>query len=234
VSAWGSLEYALARMQARLGRRPREAAWRSIERSRGLAPILEICHATTLDRVATALPASPGVHDVGAAIREAWQRSVAEAAAWMPMEFDRAISWLRMLPLLPAFEHLARGGEATDWMRVDADLAAPGSWSVSANPTSAWRAEWEHRMPRRALEQAPLAHLVRDVDSHLARFRTAPVHDAPTLRRELEGRLVAEFRRNPLESSAAFAWLGLLALDLERLRGELERRIAFPHARWLT
>ena len=37
--------------------------------------------------------------------------------------------------------------------------------------------------------------------------------------------------RHPVQAAAAFAWLALAALDLERLRGEIERRIAFPAAR---
>jgi hypothetical protein len=57
------------------------------------------------------------------------------------------------------------------------------------------------------------------------------VHEAVPLRRDLEARFVACFRRHPLEPAAAFAWLGLCALDLERLRGELARRLAFPRAR---
>jgi len=35
-------------------------------------------------------------------------------------------------------------------------------------------------------------------------------------------------RRAMLDPAAAFAYLALIALDLERLRGELLRRAAFP------
>ena len=76
-----------------------------------------------------------------------------------------------------------------------------------------------------------LAELVRLVSDHLARFRIAAPHEAGSLRRAFEARLLALFRRHPVEAAAAFAWLALAALDLERLRGEIERRIAFPEAR---
>ena len=66
---------------------------------------------------------------------------------------------------------------------------------------------------------------------HLARFRIAQPHEANSLRRGFEQRLLAFFRRHPVQPSAAFAWLALAALDLERLRGEIERRLAFPEAR---
>ena len=253
--AAGSLEYALARMQARLGRRPPEGAWRSIEQSRGIEPILEFCRETSLQPVATQLSAAHGLHAIDLAIREGWRRAVGEALEWMPAEFASALDWLRVLPLLPALAHLARGGEAGAWMRADADLAEVGAtavdergatvargflaplspaWSTPGDLAQAWRREWERRLPPASLRDTALASLVNDIERHLARFHAAGAHEAPQLRRDLEARLVAAFRRHSLEPAAAFAWLGLTALDLERLRGELARRIAFPHARWVT
>lgn len=253
--AAGSLEYALARMQARLGRRPPEGAWRSIEQSRDIAPILELCRGTSLQDVAAELPASSDLHAVDRAVRDGWRRAVGDALAWMPADFTVALAWLRIVPLLPALAHLARGGEVIPWMRADADLAdvcaaaiaerastlAQGnlaalsaSWNAPENLAQAWYAEWERRLPPAALGDTALAGLVRDVGRHLARFRAAVAHEAPQLRRDLEARFVACFRRHPLEPAAAFAWLGLIALDLERLRGELERRLAFPRARLVT
>ncbi|MEO5693922.1 MAG: hypothetical protein ABIQ72_12405 [Usitatibacter sp.] len=253
--AAGSLEFALARMQARMGRRPAEAAWRSIEQSRDVAPILEMCGETSLHDVAASLAESRDLHAADRAAREGWRRAVGDATAWMPADFAAALAWLRIAPLLPALEHLARGGGGTPWMSADADLAevsaaaiaerastvARGfmaalspSWNAPGNLGEAWYAEWERRLPRAALHDSALAGLARDVGRHLARFRTAAVHEAPSLRRDLEARLIACFRRHALEPAAAFAWLGLVALDLERLRGELARRIAFPHARWVT
>lgn len=193
--AAGSLEYALARMQARLGQRPPESAWRSIEQSRDAAPILELCRATSLEDVAAKLSASSDLHAVDAAIREGWRRAASEAIEWMPAEFAPALAWLRTPTVL------------------------------------AWYAEWERHQPPATLGGAALAGLMRDVGRNLERFRVAAVHEAVPLRRGLEARFVACFRRHPLEPVAAFAWLGLCALDLERLRGELARRLAFPRAR---
>ena len=193
--AAGSLEYALARMQARLGRRPPESVWRAIERSRDAAPILELCRATSLESVAAKLTATSDLHAIDAAIREGWQKAAGEALAWMPEEFAPALAWLRTATVL------------------------------------AWYAEWERHLPPDARAATALAELVRDVGRHLGRFRAAAVHEAAPLRRGLEARFIAYFRRHPLDPAAAFAWLGICALDLERLRGELARRRAFPRAR---
>jgi hypothetical protein len=193
--AAGSFEYALARMQARLGRRPRESAWRAIEQSRDAAPILELCRATCLEAIGAKLSATSDLHALDAAIHDGWQHAVGEAVEWMPAEFAPALAWLRTSTVL------------------------------------AWYAEWERHLPPAATGGTALAGLARDVGRNLARFRGAAVHEAAPLRRDLEARFVACFRRHPLEPAAAFAWLGICALDLERLRGELARRLAFPRAR---
>ena len=54
------------------------------------------------------------------------------------------------------------------------------------------------------------------------------MRDGWPLRRALQARLALLFRRAMLDPAAAFIFLALTALDLERLRGELLRRAAFP------
>jgi hypothetical protein len=253
--AAGSFEFALARMHARLGRRPPEGAWRSIEHSREIAPILDLCRETSLQAVVKELPAACDLHAVDEAVRGGWRRTVAEAQAWMPADFAAALAWCRVVPLLPALAHLARGEDPAPWMRADPDLAevaaadaaqraaaiaqgflAPlgASWKIPGKLAQAWNSEWDRRLPPAAMAGTALASLARDLSRHLARFHAAATHEAPQMRRDLEARLVACFRRNPLEPAAAFAWLGLSALDLERLRGELARRLAFPRALLVT
>jgi hypothetical protein len=238
-------------MHARLGRRPPEGAWRSIEHSREVAPILDLCRDTSLQAVVKELAASCDLHAVDRAVRENWRRTVAEALAWMPADFAAALAWCRVVPLLPALAHLARGGPAASWMRADPDLAevaaaataqraatiakgflAPlaSSWNSPGTLAQSWSGEWKRRLPPAALAGTALSGLARDLGRHFAQFHAAAAHEAPQLRRDLEARLAACFRRNPLEPAAAFAWLGLTALDLERLRGELARRLAFPRA----
>jgi hypothetical protein len=201
MRAAGSLEYAFARMQARLSRRASEGTWAAIEEARSVTPIYDAVRGTSLERLLEALPPQPELPDVDIAARKAWSRTVAEAAAWMPAEWAPALAWCdsRTAPhptLLPSLGH-------------------PG-----------WRERWPD-----GADDPGLAQLARHVSDHLARFRIALPHEAGPLRRTFEASLLAFFRRRPVEPSAAFAWLALAALDLERLRGEIERRLAFPAAR---
>lgn len=199
--AAGSLEFALARMQARLARRPSEGTWAAIEEARSLAPIYDAVRTTSLERLLEALPPQPDPADVDRAARAVWSRTVTEAAAWMPPEWAAALAWC----------HAADAPHPT----LLPTLGHPG-----------WRARW----PAGA-DDPGLADLARLVARHRARFRIAAPHEATALRHGFEARLLALFRRQPMQASAAFAWLALAALDLERLRGEIERRLAFPEAR---
>jgi hypothetical protein len=208
VIAPGSLEYALARMQARLSRRPTQGAWAATEEARTIGPILDAARETSLSLLVKALPPAPVLPDVDRAARAAWSATVAEASTWMPPEWRPAVSWC--------------------------DARSEPGGGPAAHPTilpSLDRPEWRKRWPPGSGNEDDLSALAQLFTLHLARFRRAAPHEATALKRDFEARLLAIMRRHPMEPVAAFAWLGIAALDLERLRGELERRIAFPGAR---
>jgi hypothetical protein len=199
--AAGSLEYAFSRMQSRLSRRASEGTWSAIEEARTFVPIQDAARGTSLERLLQALPPQPDLPDVDRAARKAWSLTVAEAAAWMPPEWGPALAWCD-------------------------SATAPHPTLLPSLGHPAWRSRWPDGGGDPGLED-----LARLVAGHLARFRIAAAHEATALRRGFEQSLLAFFRRRPVEPSAAFAWLALAALDLERLRGEIERRLAFPEAR---
>jgi hypothetical protein len=206
--AAGSLEYALARMQARLSRRPTEGDWAAIEEARTLAPLLDAARETSLGPLIKAMPPTPDLSDVDQAARTAWSATVAQAVSWMPPEWRPALSWC----------------DGTQEPMAD----------TASNPTllpTLGHREWRDRWPADAHDDPSLAALALLFTRHLARFRLAAVHEAPALKREFQARLLATLRQHPMQPVAAFSWLAIAALDLERLRGEIERRIAFPAAR---
>jgi hypothetical protein len=89
----------------------------------------------------------------------------------------------------------------------------------------AWEAHWRTLWPRvSADERADLDALVRLVVRHEQDFGTVAVEDAAAARAELATRLSSLMRRAAAQPAALFAWLALLALDLERLRGEFIAR----------
>jgi hypothetical protein len=105
----------------------------------------------------------------------------------------------------------------------------PGT-TLAARPHPALRA-WEHRW--RALwpacsaeEHASLDQLVRIIERHLVHFGSLAVEDAGDARLKLAAELTSLLRRSAAQPAALFAWLALLAIDLERLRGEFVLRAA--------
>ncbi len=254
----GSLEYAQARMQARHGRRPDEAAWRRLEVIRDYPALLEAARAGSLGHWVQGIAPGGTVHQVEAALRERWRGVVDETADWMPQQWQPAVRWCAKVIDLPVLAHLMRGGAPYPWMNADRvyrDLvagpatgqpSAPGQVSAWPDPSldalrrragdaatlfAAWGALWRERMPAQGGEHEAIVEARRAFELHVARLREATAADGWPLRRALQARLQLLFRRCALDPRVVFVYLGLQALEAERLRGELLRRAAFPRLR---
>lgn len=208
----GDLEYALARIAARMGERPTEAAWRSIAVLRDFPAFVDAARHGPLRRWMVGIGRETDAHAIEAALRGNWRALAAEVRLWMPEEWQAAIEWATDLADLPLALHLARGEPPPPWMRDDSTYPELGRDPVAV--MQAWHDEWQRRVPRSAHGDAILRELARLVRSEA--------------RRALASRLTHLYRRATLEPAAAFIFLALSALDMERLRGELLRRAIFP------
>lgn len=86
---------------------------------------------------------------------------------------------------------------------------------------AAWELQWKARWPRASNELlAGVAEVGRTVRTHLLRFGALSPEDAGAARQGLAARLATLVRRFPAQPASLFAYLGVCALDLERLRGE--------------
>jgi len=246
----GSLEYAHARLGARFGERPDELAWRRIETIRDVGAMLDAARATPLGPWMDEIGPDSDAHAIELALRAHLRRRVTAIAGWMPSAWRASIEWCALLTDLPILQHLARGGVPPRWLRDDplaAELredgaAQGGRVRGTAGPASLlaagkldpdriaslWYAEWIRRLPVRITASPWLADLARLLAAHAVAFRDPLQVDGWALRRALHARLSQLFRRATLEPAAAFIFLALSALDCERLRGELLRRVVFP------
>jgi hypothetical protein len=250
IAAAGSLEYAQARLSARYSERPDELAWRRIEHVRTLPALLDAARTTALRAWLAGIAPLGTPHEIEPALRERWRTLVAEIASWMPEEWQHAVRWCATLADLPVFQHLARGGAALPWMRDDpvyremceresagfgmAPVSGPlaplaDAWRDPDRIGTLWLAEWRRRTPQREGD----GHTVQDavgrvLAAHLSALRDSSLRSSTALRRTLQARLETLFRRAMLDPAAAFAFLALAFLDLERFRGEVLRRAAFP------
>lgn len=223
------MEYAQARMQARHGARPDEAVWQRLGGQSGFAAYLAAARAssTSLAGWLAGIGEGAGPHDIELALRLRWREAVQETARWLPAEWANAVRWSALLVDLPARAWFAGGGEPPLWAERDPALAACLAAPEPPSPVTldAWRAAWRKRWPAGDEDARCLAAIAAGVAAHLARFAELPAAAANDSRRALARDALRWFRRYAQSPAAAFAYLLLLALDLERLRGELLLRV---------
>lgn len=240
--------YAQARLQARLGGLPDDADWRRLESSASLAHFLQSARKGPLRPWLQEIGPHSTAHDVERALRSRLREEIAAVARWLPGEWRTAVEWSGRLLDLPALELLFEGAALPAWLHEEPALAEFASdvpqlrsqaleesdcaplleqWRAGTALPEAWRLEWRSRWP--AVPPAQRANL----DAVEARFLehreslTRPQMDGPAARDRLADGLLRVFRRHPAQPAAAFAYLGLVALMLARLRAALLHRMLF-------
>ncbi len=100
--------------------------------------------------------------------------------------------------------------------------------SIDLHPLlRAWLTQWQQRWPACSAEQrAGLLLLQRTVQAHLLAFASLPAEATAAARERLGERLRRQLHDAAGQPAAPFAYLLLVALDLERLRGEIALRAA--------
>ena len=239
--------YAQARLQARLSLMPSEPDWERLAAARTLSGFLEEARVGVFADWIKGFSAQSRARDLERGLRRLARERIEETAGWVPECWRPAVRWLVWLGCLPLIEHLARGEPAPDWLTgdeilgwlaepldperaPDADVLELLAWhdERSLSVGLHWRRIWIDRWPR--LEpgtRARLDALIALVTHHLETFRMARPEDAWPQRQRLRERLRLELHRHPVEPVAVFGYLGLVLLDLERLRAELLRRALF-------
>ncbi|MCF8476154.1 MAG: hypothetical protein K9G60_03935 [Pseudolabrys sp.] len=245
--------YVQARLQARHGARLTEGDWRMLEAAQTLDHFLDRARATPLGRFTDRLNAGMTSHAIERLLRAGWRLYVAEIAGWLGRDWQAAVLWTGLMPDLPALDAL-RKGETPAWSAHDPLLAplAEGelqqrmaSWENSSlaplapgpgrEPTIVrrWNAHWQSLWPRRGASQTrPLRKLIAIVADHATQLAAvAPPGTSAPHRLDLARNVTRLFRRYGASPTAVFSHLTLVALDLERLRGDLVRRQQFAPAR---
>lgn len=144
---------------------------------------------------------------------------------------DHPLEWMTSDPELAAFarrdslERRTALSARLPWLvaaMAETEKTPGGAVTARLHPVlRAWERRWRALWPAcSAEEHANLDHLVRIIERHVLRFGSLAVEDAGDARLRLAAELTSLLRRSAAQPAALFAWLGLLAIDLERLRGE--------------
>lgn len=223
--AHGSIELAQARLSARFGALPDEVFWARVGGMRDHAMLLDALRGSTFARWMRGVLPSHGVHSIESHLRNGWRDEVRQVASWMPPAWQRPVTWWRPWLDLPVLQHLARGHAPPAWMVADLVDESRRLRSVLEQPDAigAWLASW------RALWPDAHAAVLPELARAIARAHTQhPGAHIPVMpRRALRRTASLLFRRAMLEPATAFCYLVALAVDVERLRGELVRSAVF-------
>jgi hypothetical protein len=238
--------YAQARIQARFASLPSEAEWQRVAASRSLASFLEEARTGCLRDWVKGFSGQSDVHYLEEGLRSLFREDLESVVGWVPVHWRESVSWVRWLALLPLLAHLRAGGAMPRWaardsllqvlagggdelnMRCLEDAGARCLLQADAGVAAAWAAEWRRRWPPCSREASRALEALRVLlVAHLDAFRQASPESAWPLRRDLRERLRLRFRRHTLQPAVPFIYLAMVALDLERLRAALLRRVLF-------
>lgn len=228
-----------ARIQARHGQRLGGDQWRQLESCREPGRYLQLLQQGSLRWASREMSAGDTVQAWERILRRQWHAYLHEVTGWAPAPWSPFLAWLHRLPQLPMLQHLARGGEVLPWMTQDTRLrgllertpdstathpgagATPGESPQDVAPVlslDGWYAAWLRRLPGRA---SPAA---RELDALRSRMRDVNTSAGPGLaewREAVEGEFTWLLRRRARSILALVGHLGLVGLDLQRLRGTL-------------
>jgi len=239
--------YVQARLQARHGERMDEAHWHALEGAQSFLTYLDRTRSTPVCQFTELVPADASAHVVERRLREARRGYAEEIASWMPTSWRRAVRWAALLPDLPMLAYLRNGGAAWPWMMEDpvagplaqapaavrdealreAGLGALAAGSGETAIATAWLDRWRSLWPTASRnERRELDTLVAGATYYFERSASAAsCMQGANSRRDLVRHFNRCFRASIARPAAVFSHLGLVALDIERLRGGLLRRL---------
>ena len=240
--------YAQARLQARHGARADEQLWRHLASIGDFTSYLQAARRSTLRPWVLGIQVNESSHSIELHLRQQFRGYVDEVAEWLPVRWGDSVRWVKRLPDLPALQHLMNGESAPAWMLEDPGLRVFASetialrleamrnsdvkpllsaWQRGNALPDAWLEQWQGLWPTQAANDAGMTRLAHMMRRQLQIVRSAPTVPTDHQRSHIEHRLALAFRRYSLTPAAACAHLGLIALDLEKLRGELAYRRLF-------
>jgi len=254
MSSPARFAYAQARLQARHAQRPGGDDWRRLAGIRDPAHYLQTARTTVLRPWVLGLGPQVPVHEMAAQLRRHYRGYVLHTARWLPAPWRASIEWLAALPVLPVLRELLADQPPPSWLHHASDLRGFDQASAAARRQalagSAWQplvetgrggetlrarwlAHWRSLWPADSdAYRRPLEELARRVERHLQWMEQTREVSGEKGREALAALLLRSFRRHRQQPVTAVSHLGLVALDLERLRGQIAERIlfSFPEA----
>ena len=241
--------YAQARLQARHGQRPGKEVWQQLQGSGDLASFLLVVRRTTLRQWVLGMNIRNSIHEIEQSLRDQLRTYIDDVAAWQPAEWGESVRWVRYLVDLPALQHLLSGNTAPGWLlndpilrnyaseekerRLEAIMLSDYShlaegWQKGQSLPDAWLEHWLHIAPAHAMKETGVKQIIRLYQENFLSSAGSASPVTEQQRFTLHNQLTKLFRRYSFQATATYAHIGLVALDLEKLRRGLVSRALFP------
>jgi len=224
--------YLQARLQARYATLPDENQWLHLAGLKEFASFLEELRNSPMSGWITGLSGSSSPEDIEKHLRSYLLDTMHEIAGWFNSPWSFTFNSLETLLELPTIDYLVRYGSAAAESIDDPEiLELLHTGKQSDDLLNAWIVSWMSQWPQMSdRHYQAIESLIELLKQHRVQFTERSVKSAWEYRQELENKLRFFFRRNGLQPVAAFAYLVLVVLVLERLRAELLQRALFSEA----
>ena len=221
--------YLQARVQAHYALLPDDRLWLHLSALKELASFMEEVRSTQLAQWIFGLSSHSSAEEIESHMHRRFGDSVTETARWFGAEWRSAVRWLATLGELPALEHALRSNTVPATTETEPELLELAKLTHrDLGLRRAWIRSWRSRWPALSRrDRQGVESLVEILERHWQQFPLLPVDATWNARRDLEARMRLFFRSHLLQPAAAFAYLALVALCLERLRAELLHRALF-------
>ena len=228
--------YLQARVQARYAVLPDDRLWLHLAALKELASFLEEARGTLLGQWVVGLSDSSSAQEIEMHMQRCFLDTIQETASWFDDRWRPTVLWITTLIDLPTLDYLLRSRLSPESRISDPVLLELAEQKTqNRDLQQAWIQRWRSQWPdisRQNLQGVEL--LVETLEQHWKQFPLLPVQAAWKVRQDLEVRLRLFFRSHVLQPAAAFAYISLVALCLERLRAELLGRALFPEKEGLS
>ncbi len=222
-------DYAVTRLHARYAQLLSADEWSRLSRIEHFAGFVQQASDTALRTWVEHFDPRIAPHRIETMLRDGFRQHVAEVAAWLPRRERAAVAWINALTALPELRHRAADGIDYDWLPPAATETALGAESDGAGLVQKWLRRWRALWPRNLCrdERRGLSRIA-DVWAQAAReLHTIGCGTDGSLQLPLEIEMRRQFRRRRGSLIGAHCYLGLLWLQVSRLRGALLRRRVF-------
>lgn len=245
--------YTQTRLQARHGMRPDERTWGLVESQKDLVNYLQAARQTYLSQWLSGLQATDNHHFIESTLMQHYRDYILEVSAWVPAEWRKSVQWVVCLTYLPVIQHLLKGNTARSWMLEDARTKLVTTsgieqrmlyfqqsefaplfkyWKPGQSLVDAWLEYWRALWPvKKSVQLRSLKAFTGLVEKHRELFDQIPVDRTWQQRENLAFKLTMMFRRYTCLPANVFVHLLLVALDVERIRGDVLQRCLFTDYR---